>query len=59
MFTTYLKSAEPFIDAQFTNTILFGPENSGKYTQALHIAEKHSNSKLKYSRKITIYSLFF
>jgi hypothetical protein len=54
MFTNYLKSAEPFIDAQFTNTILFGPENSGKYTQALHIAEKYSNSNLKYSRKIEI-----
>ena len=34
--------------------ILYGPENSGKYTQALHICEKFSKSKLKYSRKIEI-----
>ena len=54
MFTTYLKSPEPLIKGEFTNTILFGPENSGKYTQALHIADKHSQSKLKYSRKIEI-----
>ena len=34
--------------------ILYGPENSGKYTQALHIAELFSKSKLKYHRKIEI-----
>jgi len=54
MFTSYLKIREPFIKPHFTNTILFGPENSGKYTQALHIAESNSPSKLKYSRKIEI-----
>ena len=34
--------------------ILYGPENSGKYTQALHLCEMFSKSKLKYSRKIEI-----
>ena len=55
MFITHLKKPAPFIKkATFSNTILFGPENSGKYTQALHIAELFSKSKLKYSRKIEI-----
>jgi hypothetical protein len=55
MFTSYLKPKESFVDdVGFTNIILFGPENSGKYTQALNIAEKYSNSKLKYSRKTEI-----
>jgi hypothetical protein len=55
MFTSYLRTKESFVDdSTFTNIILFGPENSGKYTQALHIAEKFSNSHLKYSRKTEI-----
>jgi hypothetical protein len=55
MFTSYLRTRETFVDdVNFTNIILFGPENSGKYTQALHIAEKFSNSKLKYNRKTEI-----
>jgi len=55
MFTSYLRTKESFVDdVEFTNIILFGPENSGKYTQSLHIAEKFSNSHLKYSRKTEI-----
>ena len=55
MFTTYLKKPESFIKKiKHTNIILFGPENSGKYTQALHIVELFSKSKLNYSRKIEI-----
>ena len=55
MFTSYLRTRESFIDdVEFKNIIIFGPENSGKYTQSLHIAEKFSNSRLKYSRKTEI-----
>lgn len=55
MFTSYLRTKESFVDdVGFNNIIIFGPENSGKYTQSLHIAEKFSNSKLKYSRKTEI-----
>jgi len=50
-----LKKSEHFVkNAKFENTILFGPENSSKYTQALFIVEKFSPSKLNYSRKIEI-----
>lgn len=56
----YLKKPELFVKKLkgFMNNsqhlILVGPENSGKYTQALHIIELFSKSKLKYSRKIEI-----
>ena len=36
------------------NIILYGPENSGKYTQFLQSIRKYSNSKLKYEKKLTI-----
>ena len=53
MFT--LKKPEPFIKkVKFANIILFGPENSGKYTQSLNIAKIFSKSELRYSRKIEI-----
>ena len=53
MFVSYLKKPESFIKKikNFQNIILFGPENSGKYTQALHIIELFSKSNLKYNRK--------
>ena len=56
MFVSYLKKPESFIKKikNFQNIILFGPENSGKYTQALHIIELFSKSNLKYNRKIEI-----
>ena len=37
---------------EFSNTILYGPSGSGKYTQALHLIRKYSPSKLKYEKKI-------
>ncbi len=36
------------------NMILYGPSNSGKYTQALKIASLYSNSNLKYEKKIVM-----
>lgn len=59
-YTEYLKTPMPFIKSlknfiyNKEHIILYGPENSGKYTQALHIAEIFSKSKLKYNRKIEI-----
>ena len=38
------------------NIILYGPENSGKYTQFLQSIRKYSNSKLKYEKKLQIES---
>ena len=59
-YTKYLKTPQPFIKKlnkfifNKEHLILYGPENSGKYTQALHVCELFSKSKLKYSRKIEI-----
>lgn len=56
----YLKKPESFIKKMKSfihnkeHIILYGPENSGKYTQALHIVELFSKSKLNYSRKLEI-----
>ena len=56
----YLKTPSSFVKLlknflyKDDHIILYGPENSGKYTQALHIAELFSKSKLKYHRKIDI-----
>ena len=38
----------------FRNIIIYGPEHSGKYTQALRIISKFSQSSLKYEKKLTI-----
>ena len=56
MFINYLKKPELFVKKikKITNIILTGPENSGKYTQALHIIKLFSNSNLNYFRKIEI-----
>jgi len=40
----------------FRNIIIYGPEHSGKYTQALRIISKFSQSGLKYEKKLTITS---
>ena len=59
-YINYLKKPEMFVKklknfmSETQHLILVGPENSGKYTQALHIIELFSKSKLKYSRKIEI-----
>jgi hypothetical protein len=37
---------------ELSNLILVGPSGSGKYTQALKIIEKYSDSQLKYEKKI-------
>lgn len=34
--------------------IIYGPENSGKYTKAIELIKPHSISKLKYKRKMEI-----
>lgn len=38
----------------FPNMIIYGPDQTGKYSQALNIINKYSNSKLKYEKKILI-----
>ena len=59
-FRKYLREPDPFIKklkkfiTMPEHLIVFGPENSGKYTQALHVIEQFSNSKLNYSRKIEL-----
>jgi hypothetical protein len=59
-YTNYFKTPEPFVKKvkKFIHNpehiILYGPENSGKYTQALHIINQFSKSNLKYSRKIEL-----
>jgi hypothetical protein len=40
----------------FKNFIIYGPENTGKYSQALHIISKYSPSKLKYEKRVVISS---
>ena len=39
---------------KFKNIILYGPSGVGKYTQALNIVKKYSDSELKYEKKILI-----
>lgn len=41
---------------QFRNIMLHGPSGTGKYSQALHIIEKYSPSKLKYEKMMTVIS---
>jgi hypothetical protein len=59
-YTSYFKTPEPFVKKvkkfihEPEHIILYGPENSGKYTQALHIINQFSKSNLKYSRKIEL-----
>ena len=36
---------------KFKNIILYGPSGVGKYTQALNIVKKYSDSELKYEKK--------
>ena len=38
----------------FTNIILYGPQGTGKYTQALSILKSWSPSRLKYEKKLLI-----
>lgn len=38
----------------FNNMIIYGPQGVGKYTQALKIIKKYSNSNLKIDRKLSI-----
>lgn len=51
---------QPFLDRfpdtidKFANLIITGPSGVGKYTQALSILKKYSQSKLKYQKKITL-----
>lgn len=40
--------------SSFKNIIVYGPENSGKYSQTLRIISKFSASSLKYEKKLTI-----
>ena len=40
----------------FKNVIIYGPENSGKYSQALSIVNKYSTTKLKYEKKVCVTS---
>ena len=40
--------------SSFPNLLVYGPNQSGKYTQALNIINKYSNSNLKYEKKILI-----
>lgn len=40
----------------FKNIIVYGPENSGKYSQSLNIISRYSPTKLKYEKKVTINS---
>ena len=60
IFTEYLKKPEQFVKSLSNlfninkHVILYGPENSGKYTQALNIVKYFSKTNLKYSRKIEL-----
>lgn len=40
--------------SNFPNLLVYGPSQSGKYSQALNIINKYSNSNLKYEKKILI-----
>jgi len=42
------------LPTEFKNMIIYGPQKSGKYSQALHIISKYSQSKLKYEKKVVI-----
>ena len=50
---TFIKKLKKFLTMP-EHVIVYGAENSGKYTQALHIIEQFSPSKLNYSRKIEL-----
>lgn len=41
---------------EFNNLILYGPERTGKYSQALYIISKYSPSKLKYEKRVVVAS---
>jgi len=41
---------------KFKNIIIYGPSDSGKYSQSLSIVNKYSPSKLKYEKRVTINS---
>lgn len=45
---------EKCVPNDFQNIILYGPENSGKYIQALRIVEKHSPTSLAYDKKFIV-----
>jgi len=49
----YIFDALPEKFSELTNLILTGPSGIGKYTQALNIIEKYSDTGLKYEKKIT------
>ncbi len=63
-FKEYIHSCQthdihPYIDSNIDITnhhIIYGPNGSGKYTQALKLIYKNSNSQLKYEKKITCFS---
>lgn len=42
------------LTANFKNIMLYGPENSGKYIQALRIIEKESPTSLAYDKKFIV-----
>src|SRR6056300_1063614 len=49
----YIFDVLPEKFSELTNLILTGPTGIGKYTQALKIIEKYSDTGLKYEKKIT------
>ena len=49
----YIFDVLPENFSELTNLILTGPSGIGKYTQALKIIEKYSDTGLKYEKKIT------
>lgn len=42
--------------ANFKNIIVYGPENSGKYSQTLSIINKYSPTNLKYEKRVCVNS---
>lgn len=45
---------EKCVPHDFQNLMLYGPENAGKYIQALRIIKKHSPSSLAYDKKFIV-----
>lgn len=58
LYPAILKKFKSFPDdlAQLQNIILYGPDGVGKYTLALKLIYKYSAQKLKYEKKLTLWS---